>query len=682
MSDPQERSTPDPEAGGVPDPDPEAEPEADDGGAERVDAPPPAHPFGEWAAGRAAEPSIGGAALHSAAGEIVARLRGVDSPEATARMRELLAAVVAIGSGLDLHATLQRIAAAATAVTGARYAAVGVVDASGESLSDFVYVGIDEDSAAEIGHLPQGKGLLGALIDHPEPLRLEDLALDRRSYGFPPHHPPMRSFLGVPIRVREAVFGNLYLTEKPGGFDESDEQVVLALAAAAGTAIENSRLYEGARRRERWVVGTSAVGNALLASESAADTRAAFSVVAEQLRELADGAVGMIAAPDGDGGLQVLSASGTGADLLTGAQAVASEFPAVSRLLRGEPVFLSDMSRSPDIAWPLARRFGPGMALPMTSAGRLLGAVAVWRSPGEAEFSADERRLATAFAAQAALALRIAEGQADQQRLAVYQDRDRIARDLHDLVIQRLFATGMMLEGAQRKTEVPEVKQRISKAVDELDATIKEVRTTIYALQHDDTPDGADDNLRTRVLREIGQSAAVLGFKPSVAFVGPVETVVGEQTGRQLVAALREMLSNAARHARARTVSVDVDAGIHIDEHGYPTFVLDEPGEQREAAEPTGGGRREGGRREGAEGEPAAGEADRGRALEEALRRAGAGRPAVMLSVSDDGVGIPEGGRRSGLRNLADRARGLGGAAWHEPGPGGRGTTVRWTALL
>jgi signal transduction histidine kinase len=608
------------------------------------------------------------AALHSAAGEIVARLRGVDSPEATARIRELLAAVVAIGSGLDLHATLQRIAAAATAVTGARYAAVGVVDASGQALSDFVYVGIDERTAAGIGHLPQGKGLLGALIAHPEPLRLDDLTTDRRSYGFPAHHPPMRSFLGVPIRVRDAVFGNLYLTEKPGGFDGSDEQVVLALAAAAGAAIDNSRLYEGTRRRERWVVGTSTVGNALLASESAEETRAALSVVAEQLRELADGAVGIIAAPDGAGGFQVLNASGTAADLLTGARVPPEDYPAVRQLLRGEPVFLADMSRSPDISWPLARGFGPGMALPMTSAGRLLGAVAVWRSPGEPEFSADERRLATAFAAQAALALRIAEGQADQQRLAVYQDRDRIARDLHDLVIQRLFATGMILEGAQRKVQLPEVAERIGRAVDELDATIKEVRTTIYALQHDDTPDGADDNLRTRVLREIGQSAAVLGFKPSVTFIGPVESSVGERTGRQLVTALREMLSNAARHARARTVEVEVDAGIHIDENGLPTFALDDDAVViQEAGEAESG---------------AGGTGPRARALEEALRRAGAGRPAVMLSVSDDGVGIPEGGRRSGLRNLADRARGLGGAAWHEPGPGGRGTTVRWTGLL
>ncbi|GAA5006320.1 hypothetical protein GCM10025734_46300 [Kitasatospora paranensis] len=208
---------------------------------------------------------------------------------------------------------------------------------------------------------------------------------------------------------------------------------------------------------------------------------------------------------------------------------------------------------------------------------------------------------------------------------------------MHDLVIQRLFATGMVLEGAARRAGVPEVRERIGQAVDELDATIQEVRTTIYALQHDtgDEP----DTLRTRVLREASQAAAALGFKPSVGFTGPVESLVGEQAARQLLAALREMLSNTARHARASRVSVQLDATVHLDREGRPL-----PGTVVEE-------------------------------LEEA-------RPGALLTVTDDGVGIPDGGRRSGLRNLTRRAEALGGDAWHECGPDGRGTRVSWTVRL
>ncbi|MFC1431175.1 GAF domain-containing protein [Streptacidiphilus sp. N1-3] len=563
------------------------------------------------------------------------------------RMRELLEAVVAVSSGLDLHATLQRIAAAAADLGYAKYAAVGVLAQHGRGLADFIQVGLTEEEVAAIGDLPVGKGILGAIIEDPRPLRLDDLTVDPRAAGVPPNHPVMRSFLSVPIRVRDEVFGNLYVTEKrgPATFTAEDQQVMEALAAAAGVAIENARLYEEGRRRERWIAGAGEVTTAMLTSD---DAHAALSIAAEQVRDLAGAALGMILLPTGDGGLRVSHAVGRAAEFVSGEYVPASD--QVARLLQGDSVIIEDMGGDGRTASWIARAFGPSMALPMKSAGRILGAVAAWRESGKPSFTEAERELAEAFASQAALALRLAEGQRDQQRLAVYQDRDRIARDLHDLVIQRLFATGMMMESAARQAQAHEVRARISGAVDELDATIQEVRTTIYALQHDDTPDGGGD-LRSKVLREVSQAAGPLGFKPSVVFSGPVDSMVGEGLGRHLLAALREALSNAARHARATAVAVVVDTTAHIAESGRPTMArsaLLRPEDD----------------------------------LERALREAGAGRPAVLLTVTDDGVGIPAEGRRSGLRNLAERAASLGGTAWHGPGPDGRGTTVSWTALL
>ncbi|MCX4753928.1 sensor histidine kinase [Kitasatospora purpeofusca] len=615
------------------------------------DLPEPAEPAGTAVSGGAAVPGdpeadqaphrvpeISSLGLDTLVTEVAERLQSAAA--VTDRMQRLLEAVVSVGSGLDLHATLHRIATGAAELVDARYAALGVIAPNGQGLSDFIHVGVDDAVAARIGELPVGRGILGALIDRPEPLRLTELGADPRSYGFPPHHPEMKTFLGEPIRIRDEVFGNLYLTEKKGGgaFTPEDEQVVHALAAAAGVAIENSRLYEEGRRRERWIAGAAAVTTALLSRDEA---EIALTVAAEQVRELADAALGMILLPvaDEDAGtvrMRVAHASGEAAEFVRGELLPPDSFAA--RLLAGESVHLDDMSTDPTVVIRLARSFGPSLAVPMVAARRVLGGLCVWRPRGALPFTDGEKQLAETFASQAALALRLAEGQRDQQRLAVFQDRDRIARDLHDLVIQRLFATGMMLEGAARRAVVPEVKVRIGEAVDELDATIQEVRTTIYALQHDDHGD-APDTLRTRVLRECSQTAAALGFKPSVSFVGPVESLVGEKTGRQLLAALREMLSNAARHARASRVGVEVDATVHLDDDGRPVG-----------------------------GDP------------ESLDRGG--RPGVLLTVTDDGVGIPEGGRRSGLRNLTRRAEALGGDAWHEPGPYGRGTRVRWTARL
>ncbi|MFF3450896.1 GAF domain-containing protein [Streptomyces sp. NPDC002667] len=536
-----------------------------------------------------------------------------------ARVPQLLEAVRTVGSGLELRSKLDRICETAAELTQARYAAIGVVDESGQGLAEFVQYGVDEETARAIGRRPDGRrGLLGALISDPDPVRLADLTDDPRSCGFPAGHPPMRSFLGVPIRVRGEIFGNLYLTEKRGGgtFDDGDLDMLRVFATEAGTAIGNARLYEAAKQRERWIDGSVAVTTVLLAGGDAED---ALQVVAEQARRLSGAAAGLVLLTTEEGGLEVVAVASDHPSKLLGV-VVPPESELVAELRDGNPVFVANASADPRMRTDLTHAYGPVMMLPLQSDGRVLGALLTPRSRDGRQFTGTERSVATQFASQAALALMMAETQRDRERLAVYEDRDRIARDLHDLVIQRLFATGMMLESAQRRSNVPEVSRGVGKAVDELDVTIQEIRTAIFALRQGpaDTP----SELSTRVLREINMAAVPLGFHPGHRFTGPVDTAVGELTGKNLIAALREALSNAFRHAGASRIEVSLDADVLLPD----------------------------------------------------------GRPGVRLAVADDGVGIPDGGRRSGLRNLKRRAESLGGASWYGPGigPDGGGTTVVW----
>ncbi|MEV5160759.1 MULTISPECIES: GAF domain-containing protein [unclassified Streptomyces] len=549
-------------------------------------------------------------------------LRGL-SAELTARVPQLLEATRSVGTGLELHSTLERICETAAELAHARYAAIGVVERPGDSLCDFITHGVPDEVRRAIGRPPDGRtGLLGALIQEGVPIRLEELEADPRFAGFPSAHPRMRTFLGVPIRVQGKIFGNLYVTEKHGGgaFGNDELHMLRVLATEAGIAIGLARTYEDARQRGQWIDGSVAVTTALL---SGGDADEALTVVAEQARRLADAAAGIVLLPAAAGGLEIVAVAGDRPSASLGV-IIPPQSPVVAALLRGEEVFLDDSATDPRMVTRLADQFGPHMLLPLRSGGRVLGALSIPRVRGGRPFSETERTLASHFAAQAALALKLAETQRDRERLVVYEDRDRIARDLHDLVIQRLFATGIMLEGAQRCSPVPAVQAGIGRAVDELDVTIQEIRTVIFALQQE--PAEAPSGLRTRVLREINMAAVPLGFAPSHRFLGPVDSLVGELAGKNLIAALRETLSNTFRHARASRVEVVVDAASVLPD----------------------------------------------------------GRDAVRLTVVDDGVGIPEGGRRSGLRNLARRAESLGGASWFGPGPGtdGGGTTVTWQVPL
>ncbi|MFD5890833.1 GAF domain-containing protein [Streptomyces sp. NPDC060334] len=474
----------------------------------------------------------------------------------------LLEAVLSVGSELELRTTLQHIVESAAALCGARYGALGVVDPERARLTELFTAGLTEAERAAIPRLPDGRsGVLGALIADARPLMLDDLARDPRSVGFPPGHPPMRTFLGVPIRVHTEVFGNLYLTEKQGGGAFTDEDLALlrVLASQAGMAIGNARLYETARRRERWIEGAAAVTTALLAGRPAAD---ALKCVAERARLLADAAAGVVLQPTPEGGMEIVAASthGDPGDMV--GTAIAPGSAVLEQLLGGEPVFIEDSATDPRMTTHVRVRFGPSMMLPLQSGGQLIGTLALPRERGGRPYDAVDRLLASQFASQAALALVLADAQHDREQLAVYEDRDRIARDLHDLVVQRLFATEMMLESTKKRSAAAPagdtVGDELGRAVDELDSTIQEVRTAIFALQQ--PPTDAPTTFRGRVLRETGGAAVLLGFQPSVHFEGAVDTLLTEPVAGDLLSTLRGALASAHRRAEVTSIRVGVNA--------------------------------------------------------------------------------------------------------------------------
>lgn len=475
------------------------------------------------------------------------------------RWQLLLDAVVTLAADRSLDELLAQIGQIAKDLVDARYAALGVLGGSGDHpLRTFVHHGISPVRAKTIGALPVGHGLLGLIIDRPQPLRLRDIARHPASYGFPEHHPPMSSFLGVPIRVRGQVFGNLYLTEKNGGgdFTALDEQIVTALAAAAGVAIENARLHEDAARREAWLAATAELSARLSGSPGGPD---ALAAVATRARELGQADLAWVMTRDGTGSWTVDAVCGDGSEPMPMSALTLSGVLAERVLATGLPVRLDDLAAHlPERA---SARVRSGVVVRLANGTGLNGVLCLAWGPDRAHVGAAVPPARPAvFAERVALALQATRAQEDQQRLAVYEDRDRIGRDLHDLVIQRLFAVGLGLQGASRMTERPEVAERLERAVDDLDETIKEIRRAIFALGS--SGDAAD--VQTEVSRVVERAGESLGFRPVLHFEGAVRSRIGPDLAADVLAVLNEALSNVGRHARAAHVDVLLTAGGEI----------------------------------------------------------------------------------------------------------------------
>lgn len=509
--------------------------------------------------------------LDTSIGELIARAEHVLSVQG--RLRELLSATRSVVDALDLDRVLAQIVQSAMTLVGAQYGALGVIDEN-RMLERFVHSGMPAEDVEKIGHLPRGYGLLGAVIDSAETIRLAHITDDPRSVGFPENHPPMDAFLGVPIRLRDEVYGNLYLTNPAAGsFSDDDEQLIEALASTAAIAIQNARLYDEARRRERLSQAFSQIATALLSP----DTADVLGVVAEHLALVVASRLVTIAVPAGSEQVRIDVAHGEGS-----AELVGTAIPAVSSLAAravesGAPA-IDDSTERTFLDGRI--RVGPGAAVPLIVSGRAIGALCVFRERGQSGFSRRDLDTIAEFAVQAGIAVSLAWARLDRQRLDIIDDRARIARDLHDHVIQRLFAISLGLQALSGV--IPSQAERIDEHVSELDAAIADIRTAIFTLR---SRHSGPQQTRHRVLDVVAELTPTLPRPPRVTFTGPVDLAVTGALADDVVAVVRESLANVARHANARNCSVSVSVG-----DADVTVVVDDDGDglANDAGAPSG----------------------------------------------------------------------------------------------
>ncbi|HUX70233.1 MAG TPA: GAF domain-containing protein [Cellulomonadaceae bacterium] len=543
---------------------------------------------------------------------------------------ELLAAILDLAGDLDIRSLLERFVAASTSLTGARYGAINIVDDDGASTT-FVQSGVDEGTVAALGHAPHATGVLGQIPDVGV-LRLDDLTRHPAFGGLPPGHPPMGSFLGAAVRVRGDRYGTLYLSQKPGGFDPDDESVVLALAAAAAVAVENAELYAIERRREQWLNAGQQITTMLLEGTDEEEVLAHIATAARQI----DGADACALVLPGRGGELVMEiVTGPDHTQLLGLD-LTDDVRVGSAFEDGTGLIVASLAASDDVP-PALARYGPALFAPMRASGQGVGVLVLLRRLGAPVFKPIDLTLSRTFASQAALAFVLAEARRVQGQTVLHDERTRIARDLHDLAIQQLFAAGLQLESVRADPSVPLTPQLdgvLDSVMGHVDSGIRQIRVIVRTL---DDP-GATVSLAQRIRAEVELAQSSLGFAPSLGITldgsvidvdgsdrapeHAIDELVAPGRANNVVAVVREGFSNVARHARSGSVSVRV--AVASLPHGV-----------------------------------------------------------ITVEVEDDGVGVPPApARSSGTRNLQTRALQSGGTFAILRPASGRGALLRWTAPL
>lgn len=499
--------------------------------------------------------------------------------ETQGRLRALVRANRAVVSHLDLPVVLRTIIEAAVELVGARYGALGVI-AEGGGLEQFIHVGMTDEVVTRIGHLPEGHGLLGALIDDPRPIRLDSIADDPRSSGFPDGHPPMTAFLGVPITVRDAVYGNLYLTDPAaGGFTEDDEQLVKALAATAGFAIDNARLYAETVARQAWSASAAEMTASILGSDAA---RAHEELATRVAALIGARAAFVVSGDEHDGTFRLLGTS----DGAAAHGGITIDSDRVRSAIEGsQPTRIDELS---DLTAVMGDEPGPALIVPFDGRTGEPEVLLAHRGGRDLPFSAFDLERAVAFSRQAAIAMELADARAARERVVLLEDRARIARDLHDHVIQQLFGAGLELQSIESALGPGRLADRIETTVQSLDDSIAQIRTAIFALSRQ----GETTSLRHRLLDIVQEVGSALPRPATVSFSGPVDVVSDPELADDVAAFVREGLTNVVRHSGAETATVKVVAS----------------------------------------------------------------GDSITVDLADDGTGIGEISRRSGLRNLSERA--------------------------
>lgn len=474
------------------------------------------------------------------------------------QMEQLLRVIVEIGAGLDLDATLHRIIRAARELTSAPYGALAIRDRDGNLMS-FVHEGMDAETVRRIGHLPVGKGLLSLSLLNTPALRMDDLTTHHAAVGFPEHHPPMRAFLAVPITIRGTVFGNLYLTHVDSArvFSESDEVAARALAFAAAVAIDNAQVFERERTSVKWIEASREITTALLSLRET--HRRPLQLIAERARVLTDAEQAIVLVPaDSDSPddevntLVVSAAVGIYASDVLGQRVPVDGSTSGAVFKSGEPLITEELRYPIQSFTDVGQR--PAILMPLRARDEVVGVIAIARGADQPPFDESYLDLVSDFATHAAIALELTSAREDARQLTILAERERIAHDLHDHVIQRLFAVGMNLQGTLARARSPEVADRLNRTLDDLQTIIEEIRTTIFALK---SPLAASGDFRQRIQRVVADLTENADLVTTVRLDGPM-TAVGTELADHAEAVTTEAVSNALRHSGASRLTVEI----------------------------------------------------------------------------------------------------------------------------